>query len=139
MSADHTAESTCRGFKDVCRAAGLTVLDTAIAQPVLVVTDNGTEFSGAFQRLCDAAGISRFTSTPNKAAKHEAQPAEGSNRALQRAMRLGLVMARANFEANGHDCRRYWDCRHRAPAAARTTHRSYSTQTQGRRVICAAG
>ena len=109
MSADHTAESTCRGFKDVCRAAGLTVLDTAIAQPVLVVTDNGTEFSGAFQRLCDAAGISRFTSTPNKAAKHEAQPAEGSNRALQRAMRLGLVMARANFEANGHDCRRYWD------------------------------
>jgi hypothetical protein len=109
LSADHTAESTWHGFQEVCRAAGLTVLKEAIAQSIEIISDNGTEFLGAFQRSCDLAGISRSTSTPNKAAKHSAQPAEGANRALQRAMRLGLVMARANFEAAGHDCRRYWD------------------------------
>ena len=106
---DHTAASSWAGFRRACVEAGIVVLSDAVSQAVQVVTDCGTEFQGDFDRHLAAAGILHNTSTPYKTKKHGAQTVELANRNLQRLMRCGLLLARANFEALGFDARHYWD------------------------------
>ena len=48
FSASHDATTTWSGFREVCRQAGLSVLEHAVSQDIEVVTDQGTEFLGVF-------------------------------------------------------------------------------------------
>jgi len=109
FSARHTAAASWAGFRKICQEAGITVLESAVSQPIEFVSDNGTEFDGEFAAGLARAGITRGTSTPAKGKKHGAQRGELANRNLQREMRSGLVLARSNFDDFGHDARLYWD------------------------------
>ena len=109
FSDNHEAASTWAGFRQVCRQAGMSVLERAVSQDIQLVTDQGTEFLGVFAANIKAAGIQHVTSTAYKTKKHGAQAGELVNRNLQRFVRGGLMAARANFAASGHDGRDYWD------------------------------
>ena len=109
FSASHDAASTWAGFRQVCREAGVPVLEVAVSQDIELITDQGTEFQGTFATNIDRAGILHSTSTAHKKKKHGAQRGELINRNLERFLRGALVTARANFEGNGHDVREYWD------------------------------
>ena len=109
FSDNHEAASTWAGFREVCREAGITVLERAVSQNIELVTDQGTEFLGVFHDKIKRAGIHHATSTAYKTKKHGAQAGELVNRNLQRFVRGGLMAARANFQDAGHDGRDYWD------------------------------
>ena len=109
LSDNHEAASTWAGFREVCREAGVTVLERAVSQDIELVTDQGTEFLGVFHDKIARAGILHSTASAHKTKKHGAQAGELVNRNLQRFMRGGLMAARANFEAANQDGRDYWD------------------------------
>jgi hypothetical protein len=109
FSDNHEAASTWAGFREVCREAGITVLERAVSQNIELVTDQGTEFLGVFDDKIKRAGVHRATSTAYKTKKHGAQAGELANRNLQRFVRGSLMAARANFQDAGHDGRDYWD------------------------------
>lgn len=132
FSASHDGSSTWAGFRQVCREAGVPVLEAAVSQNIELVTDQGTEFQGAFADNIDRAGILQSTSSAHKRKKHSAQRAELANRNLERFMRGGMAAARANFEASGHDVREYWDfCAGWACRALATRRRALASDTAG--------
>ena len=106
---DHSAATTWASFERWAQFRSLDMAREAIAQPVTLYTDNGSEFMGEFGASVRRAGMRHMTSVANKHVSGRQAFAESAAGLAQRDQRRGVEAARANFAALGHDSEDYYD------------------------------